>query len=79
MKKIGRFLVSSSLLIASATVLCSFTDVQAKCQKQPIGSAQEAVAGNGFVCPGPGGVGAVGPPGNEPEGAAEPDYRADER
>ena len=56
--RILRFLVSSSLLIASATVLCSFTDVQADCQKQPIGSAQEAVTGQGFVCPGPGGVSA---------------------
>ena len=58
MNKIGRFIVGSSLLIASATVLYSFTDVQAGCQKQPIGSAQEAVTGNGFVCPGPGGVSA---------------------
>ena len=56
--RILRFLVSSSVLIVGATVLCSFTDAQAGCQKQPIGSAQEAVTGNGFVCPGPGGVSA---------------------
>ena len=58
MKRIERFIISGSLLIASATVLCSFADAQAKCQKQPIGSAQEAVTGSGFVCPGPGGVSA---------------------
>ncbi len=56
MNKIGRFMVGSTLLIASATVLCSFTDVQAGCQNEPIGSAQEAVTGNAFVCPGPEGV-----------------------
>jgi hypothetical protein len=58
MKRIDRFIISSSLLIASAAVLCSFTDVQAGCQKQPIGSAQEAITGNGFVCPGRDGVSA---------------------
>ncbi len=50
MKRIGRFLVSSSLLIAGATVLGSFTDAQAGCQKQPIAAAQETVKGNGFLC-----------------------------
>ena len=42
-KKIGLFLVSSSLLIVSAAVLCSFTNAQAGCQQQPIG----ALAGDG--------------------------------
>jgi len=58
MKKIGRFMVSSSLLIASATVLCSFTDVQAGCQKQPLMAVQESVKGNGSLCAGSGGVSA---------------------
>jgi hypothetical protein len=50
MKKIGRFLISSSLLIASAMVLCSFTDVQAGCQKIPIAAAQETVKGKASLC-----------------------------
>ena len=58
MKKIGRFMVGSSLLIASATVLCSFTDVQAGCQKQPLMAVQESVKGNGSLCAGSGGVSA---------------------
>src|ERR1700722_10434144 len=58
MKKIGRFMVGSSLLIASATVLCSFTDVQAGCQKQPLMAVQESVKGNGSLCEGSGGVSA---------------------
>jgi len=58
MKRIGRFVVSSSLLIASAAVLCSFTNAQAHCQVQPIAAAQESVKGYGFLCSGPGDVSA---------------------
>jgi len=55
-KKIGLILVSSSLLIASMTVLCSFSTAQAGCQEQPIMPLQEAVSGKGFLCSGPAGV-----------------------
>jgi hypothetical protein len=55
-KKIQRFLVGSSLLIVSATVLCGFTEAQAACHKLPIGAAQETIKGNAFLCPSNGGV-----------------------
>ena len=38
-KKIGLFLISSTLVTVSAAVLCSFTSAQAGCQQQPIGGA----------------------------------------
>ena len=57
-KKIGLFLVSSSLLIVSAAVLCSFTSAQAGCQQQPIAALAETVQGNGFLCALPGDVSA---------------------
>ncbi len=57
-KKIKLFLVSSSLLIVSAAVLCSFTSVQAGCQQQPLAALAETVQGNGFLCSLPGDVGA---------------------
>lgn len=56
--RILRFLVSSSLLIVGATLLCSFTDVQAGCQKEPIAALQEAVTGKVFLCQEPGDVNA---------------------
>lgn len=56
MNKIGRFMVSSSLLIASATVVCSFTEAQEGCQKQPLGAVQEPVKGAAFLCREPDGV-----------------------
>ena len=56
MKKIKLFLVSSSLLIVSAAVLCSFTSAQAGCQQQPLGALAETVHGNGFLCSLPGDV-----------------------
>jgi hypothetical protein len=55
-KKFQRFLVGSSLLVVSATVLFGFTEVEAACHKQPIGAAQETIKGNAFLCPGNGGV-----------------------
>jgi hypothetical protein len=55
-KKIKLFLVSSSLLIVSAAVLCSFTSVQAGCQQQPLGALAETVNGSGFLCSLPGDV-----------------------
>ena len=55
-KKIGQFLVSSTLLTVSAALLCSFTTVQAGCQRQPITALQETVQGNGFLCSLPGDV-----------------------
>lgn len=60
MKKIGRFIFSGSLLIASATMLCSFAEAHSHspCQKQPITPAQETVKGNGFLCVGHGDVNA---------------------
>ena len=56
MKKIGLFLVSSTLLTVSAVVLCSFTSAQAGCQQQPITALAETVQGSGFLCSLPGDV-----------------------
>jgi hypothetical protein len=55
-KKIQRFLVSSSLLIVSAVVVCGFTEAQAACHKQAIGAAQETITGTAFLCTGKDGV-----------------------
>ena len=55
-KKIGLFLVSSTLLTVSAAVLCSFTSAQAGCQQQPLAALQETVQGSGFLCSLPGDV-----------------------
>jgi hypothetical protein len=55
---IARFSTGILLTVISVLGLGWFSPAQADCQKQPIGSAQETVTGEGFVCPGPGGVSA---------------------
>jgi hypothetical protein len=55
-KKIGLFLISSTLVTVSTAVLCSFTTVQAGCQQQPIAALAETVHGSGFLCSLPGDV-----------------------